>query len=81
MQITIDLPPELEQQLVRQAAQENISLQVLILQALQQLRPLGSQKIDVQWPDAILSFEGEPEVPAFESYRAELLPPRDLELF
>ena len=81
MQITIDLPPELEQKLVRQAAQENISLQVLILQALQQLRPLGSQKTNAQWPDAILSFEGELDIPDFESYRAELLPPKELELF
>lgn len=34
MQITIDLPPDLEQDLIRQAAQSNVLLQALILQAL-----------------------------------------------
>ena len=37
MQITIDLPQDLEQDLLRQAAQSNIPLQTLILQALRQL--------------------------------------------
>jgi hypothetical protein len=34
MQIMIDLPQDLEQDLIRQATQSNISLQTLILQAL-----------------------------------------------
>jgi hypothetical protein len=33
MQITINLPQDLEQDLIRQATQSNISLQTLILQA------------------------------------------------
>jgi hypothetical protein len=37
MQITIDLPPDLEQDLIRQAAQSNVPLQTLVLQALRQL--------------------------------------------
>lgn len=34
MQIMINLPPDLEQDLIRQAAQANIPLQTLVLQAL-----------------------------------------------
>jgi hypothetical protein len=37
MQITIDLPSDLEQDFIRQAAQFNIPLQTLILHALQQM--------------------------------------------
>lgn len=36
MQITIDLPPDLEQDLIRQAAESKIPLQTSILQALRQ---------------------------------------------
>ena len=34
-----------------------------------------------QWPEAILLYEGIPDFPAFESYRDELLPPSEPELF
>ncbi|MGG6296596.1 hypothetical protein ACQ4M4_19570 [Leptolyngbya sp. AN02str] len=80
MQITIDLPPDLEQDLLRQAEQSNVPLQTLILRALRQIiqTPLVSS---AQWPEAILSYQGIPNFPAFESYRDELLPPRELELF
>jgi hypothetical protein len=37
MQIKIDLPPGLEQDLIRQAAQSNVPLQTLILQALRHI--------------------------------------------
>ena len=29
------------------------------------------------WPSLILEWQGEPDMPPFESYRGELLPPRD----
>ncbi|MBE9079214.1 hypothetical protein IQ241_18235 [Romeria aff. gracilis LEGE 07310] len=80
MQIIIDLPPDLEQDLIRQAAETNIPLQTLILQALRrviQTPPVSTS----QWPEAILSHEGIPDFPAFESYRDELLAPPELELF
>lgn len=80
MQITIDLPPDLEQDLIRQAAQSNIPLQALILQALRQMiqpSPVSTS----QWSESILSYEGSPDFPPFESYRNELLPPPDPELF
>ena len=32
---------------------------------------------DAAWPPEILRFQGDPELPAFESYRDELPPPRD----
>jgi hypothetical protein len=73
MQITIDLPPDLEQDLIRQATQSNIPLPTLILQALRrtmQTPPISTS----QWSEAILSYEGVSDFPAFESYRDELLP-------
>ena len=80
MQLTIDLPQDLEQDLIRQAAQSNIPLQTLVLQALRKLVQPKPSTIS-QWPDDILTYQGDPDFPAFESYRAELLPPREPELF
>lgn len=80
MQITIDLPQDLEQDLIRQAAQSNVPLQTLIIQALRQLTPSTSTTVS-QWSDAILTYSETPDFPAFESYRDELLPPREPELF
>ncbi|KAM3096841.1 hypothetical protein ACKFKF_21335 [Phormidesmis sp. 146-12] len=80
MQITIDLPPDLEQDLIRQAAQSDIPLQTLILQALRRMietPPVSTS----QWSEAILSYEGIPDFPALESYRDELLSPHEPELF
>jgi hypothetical protein len=80
MQITIDLPQDLEQDLIRQAAQSNVPLQSLIIQALRQLTQSSSSST-AQWSDTVLSYKGTPDFPAFESYRDELLPPREPELF
>jgi hypothetical protein len=80
MQITIDLPQDLEQDLIRQAAQSNVPLQSLIIQALRQLTQ-PSQSPNSQWSEAVLSYSGVSDFPAFESYRDELLPPREPELF
>jgi hypothetical protein len=80
MQITIDLPQDIEQDLIRQAAQSNVPLQTLILQALRQLTQT-MPKASSQWSDVILSYEGIPDFPPFESYRDELLPPVEPELF
>jgi hypothetical protein len=80
MQITIDLPPDLEQDLIRQAEQSNVPLQTLILQAVRQM--IQSPPVSTaQWSKVILSYEGNPDFPAFESYRNELLPPSEPELF
>ncbi|MEQ8462732.1 hypothetical protein [Coleofasciculus sp. E2-BRE-01] len=80
MQITIDLPPDLEQDLIHQATQSNIPLPTLIVQVLR--RTIQTPPISVsQWPEAILSYQGIPDFPAFESYRDELLPPREPEIF
>ena len=80
MQITINLPPDLEQDLIRQAAQSNVPLQTLILQALRRIIQTPPISIS-QWSEAILSYEGIPDFSAFESYRDGLLLPRELELF
>jgi hypothetical protein len=79
MQITINLPPDLEQDLLRQAAQSNVPLQTLIIQALRQLTQPIPTPIS-QWSYAVLSYQGIPDFPAFESYRDELLPPQEIEL-
>lgn len=80
MQITIDLPTDLEQDLIRQAAQSNVPLKTLILETLRQRTQMTSGLIS-QWSDVILSYEGNPDFPAFESYRNELLPPCESDLF
>lgn len=73
MKITINLPPDLEQDLIRQAANSNILLQTLILQALRQVVQTPSA-LASQWSETILSYQGNPDFPAFESYRDELFP-------
>lgn len=80
MQITINLPPDLEQDLLRQAKKSNVPLQTLILQALRQITEIPPVSTS-QWPEVILSYESFPDFPAFESYRDELLPPCEPELF
>ncbi len=80
MQITIDLPPDFEQDLIRQATQSNIPLPTLILQVLRHQMQPSSTSVS-QWSEAILSYQGVSDFPAFESYRDELLPPREQELF
>jgi hypothetical protein len=80
MQLTIDLPQDLEQELVQQAALSNVSIQTLVLQTLRQ-RISSSPVKPSPWPDAILSYQGVLDFPAFESYRDELLPLPEPELF
>jgi hypothetical protein len=80
MQITIDLPQDLEQDLIYQAAQSNIPLQTLVLQALRQLVQPKTETL-AQWPAEILNYQGDRDFPAFESYRDELLPLSEPELF
>ena len=80
MQITLDLPQDLELDLIRQAAQSNVPLQTLIIQALRQLTQTNKSTVG-QWSDVVLSYNGMPDFPAFESYRDELLPPSEPEFF
>lgn len=80
MQITIDLPPDLEKELIDQASRSNIPLQTLILQTLRQ-KTYTLPTINSQWSQEILAYEANPDFPAFESYREELLPPHEMELF
>lgn len=75
MQITIDLPQDLEQDLICQAAQANVSLQTLILKTLRQLPQSNSNAS--HWSETVLSFEGSINFPAFESCRRELLPKQE----
>jgi len=80
MQITIDLPTDLEQDLIHQAAQLNVPLQTLILETLRQRTQTTSSSIS-QWSDVVLSYQGISDFPAFESYRDELVPPCESDLF
>ena len=76
MQITIDLPQDLEQDLLHQSAKFNVPLQTLILQALRQMIQVSTSR----WSEVILSYEGISDFPPFESYRDKLLPPLDPDL-
>ena len=80
MQIMIDLPTDLEQDLIHQAAQLNVPLQTLILETLRQRTQTTSSSIS-QWSDVVLSYQGISDFPAFESYRDELVPPCESDLF
>ena len=80
MQITIDLPTDLEQDLIHQAAQLNVPLQTLILETLRQRTQTTSSSIS-QWSDVVLSYQGLSDFPAFESYRDQLVPPCESDLF
>jgi hypothetical protein len=80
MQITIDLPPDLEQDLIHQATQSNIPLPTLILQALR-CQIQTSKMAASQWSELVLSYEGVADFPSFESDRDELLPPGEPGLF
>ncbi|MDB9526287.1 hypothetical protein PN498_09845 [Oscillatoria sp. CS-180] len=52
----------------------------MVLQALRRVAQ-PSDAGTSKWSDIVLSYEGTPDFPAFESYRDELLPPREPELF
>jgi len=80
MQITINIPKDLEQKLIQQATQLNIPLESFILQSLRKLTQT-TQSTVAYWSDTILGYKGDPDFPAFESYRDQLLPPREPELF
>lgn len=80
MQITITLPPDLEGYLLRQAAQANLPLPLIVLQILRQLVQMPPV-ITTQWPEAVLFYEPNPDFPEFESYRSELIDPQEIELF
>ena len=80
MQITIDLPTDLEQDLIRQAAQSNVPLKTLILETLRQRTQTNSGSSS-PWSDVVLSYEGNPDFPAIESYRDDLLLPCEPDLF
>lgn len=80
MQITINLPPDLEKDLIRQAAQSNVPLQPLILQALRRITQ-STAATTSQWSEAVLAYEGTPDFPAFEAPRDELMPPHESDLF
>ena len=80
MQITITLPPDLEGYLLRQAAQANLPLPLIVLQILRQLVQMPPV-ITTQWPEAVLNYEPSPDFPEFESDRSELIDPQGIELF
>ncbi|MGB3493205.1 MAG: hypothetical protein WBA57_10780 [Elainellaceae cyanobacterium] len=80
MQVIINLPPDLEQDLIHQAAQSNLPLSTLILQALRHATQ-STARATSQWSEIVLSYEGIRDFPAFETYRDELLPPRESDLF
>jgi hypothetical protein len=80
MQITIDLPQDLEQDLIRQSKELNVPLETLILQSLRKLNQGISSPVS-GWSELIQNYQGVPDFPAFESYRDGFLPSCEPELF
>jgi hypothetical protein len=79
MKITLQLPPDLERQLLDSADRNQQTPEALILQTLRQNLPIVPHTAD--WPQVVLNYAGDPEFPAFESARDELLPPREPDWF
>jgi hypothetical protein len=79
--LTVQLPDELDRLLAVRAAQLNLSPEAIVLQTLTQLLAIPQPQQPVsQWPEIVLTFTGIPDFPPFESYRDELLPPREPEI-
>lgn len=66
---------------ILRGSKAELSPEALVLQTLTQLLATQPQQPISQWPEIILTFTGIPDFPAFESYRDELLPPREPEIF
>jgi hypothetical protein len=74
MNINIYLEDSLGNYLNQYAKQSGKSRNALIREAVKEW--VVHQGIK-QWPDSVLTFSGIEEIPAFESYRDELLPPKE----
>ncbi|BAC88786.1 ribbon-helix-helix domain-containing protein [Gloeobacter violaceus] len=61
------------EQLKRVAGQTGLTRNALIRQALREWLATRDQP---RWPDIVMEFKGVEDLPTFESYRDELLPPR-----
>jgi hypothetical protein len=79
MKITLQLPPDLERQLLDSADRSQQTPEALIVQTLRQHLPLFPDSTG--WPQVVLDYAGDPEFPAFESARDELLSPSEPDLF
>ena len=80
MKLTIELPPDLAQDLMRQADETKLPLSKLVLKTLRQ-GIQATATVNAQWTELVLAYDGMPDFPPFESYRDELLPPSDQVLF
>jgi hypothetical protein len=73
MHFSIYLDDQTGQRLKKLARQFRTSRNAVIRQALQEWVARQGRR---QWPPEFLQFQGEPEMPAFESYRSELVDQR-----
>lgn len=72
MHFSIYLDDATGQRLNALAQQVGETRNALIRQAIQDWMTHQSQ-----WPEAVMQFQGEPDAPAFESYRDRLVDPKD----
>ncbi len=74
MNISIYLEDELSKKVRAQAKLLGKSRNAIIREAISEWLARRKTK---HWPAAVLNFKGDPDFPRFESYRSELLPPKE----
>ena len=72
MNFNIYLDDETGQQLTLAAQDAGVNRNAVIRRAVSEWLARHAQP---QWPEAILNFQGIPEIPAFEASRSQLTPP------
>jgi hypothetical protein len=71
---------ELQKQILKLPIRDRWQLVQTLLESLQRETQNASSTVS-QWSEAVISYEGIPDFPAFESYRDELLLPCEPDLF
>ncbi|MCX7056254.1 MAG: ribbon-helix-helix domain-containing protein [Proteobacteria bacterium] len=75
MNFNIYLDSALGEALQRLAKRRKVARNALIRQAVEDL--LAKESRTEGWSDAVLSWQGEPEFPPFESHRSKLMTPTE----
>lgn len=74
MNLNIYIEDDLNNALINLEKVEGKSRNAMIREAIKQL---VAQHQRSKWPISVTRFKGDPEFKAFESYRADLKPPKD----
>lgn len=74
MDILLHLDSELSHRLAATSLQRGKPIDAVVLEVLRSYLPSTAES---EWPPEVLSFKGVPDMPPFESYRSELVAPKD----